>query len=1119
MTQRARATGLASIVQAAGDLIIYGGTEPYRWARWPSPPAPPAMGGARAQPSELLRAANALIGFTGRDALLARLREWRDADAALAVQLIHGPGGQGKTRLAGQVAALWQREGWAVLAAHHRRDRSVPAEFEVPDLAGAAGVLVVVDYAERWDTADLLTLLADARARAGLPVRVLLLARPAGTWWQSLSGRIQRDLRLAPTREELAPLEQDQGVTRAGLFIAARDRFAELLQVPGAGGVAPPPALARQEDYRLVLAVHMAALAAVLAHERGQPSPTDPVRVSELLLARERDHWEAMAAPNREKPLATTPDAMAQVVYTAILTGRLGHPDGKAALARADIDSTLSTGQLLKDHAVCYPPGPADLAQQSSGDRGRGGVTVLEPLYPDRLGEDFLALSTPGHSYDFPTDPWAEQAPARLLAPPDGQHAPSGDGDAVWVRHGLTTLIEASRRWPHLATTQLAPLLTAHPQLALHAGGAGLAALVKLETIGTALLETIEAALPKHRHIDLDIGIAALTERLAEHGLATSDGPAQQARIQEHLALRLHYAGLHIRALAESQQATRLWWDLLGVRQGAYLPALASSLSNQAIYLSNLGRRDEAIIISAEALYQRRQLVTFDKEAYLPHLANSANNHANRLAEVGRRTEAVTLSSEALDLYRELVTRCRDAYLPDLANSMNTHAKLLTEVGRGTEAVTLSSEAVDLYRELVTGNRDAYLPDLATSLHNHAISLVQIGRGAEAAELSQQALDLYRELVTLNNDAYLPNLANSITNHSNLLATLGRRAEAAGLSRQALDLYLRLAALDNHAYLPGLANAATTHARRLAEVGRGAASAALSEQALGLWRELVKRHRDTYLPHLAISANHHALLLAAAGRVAEAIPLSQEALNLRRELATRNRDAYLPNLAESAHDHARQLAWAGRVAEAIPLSQEALNLRRELATRNRDAYLPDLAKSASHHAALLNGAGRPAEAMPLSHEAVDLCRELVTRNRDAYLPDLADSATIHSKLLAALGRRVDSIILSQEAVGLWRELVTDNRDGYLAGYARGFACFGSVLVEGARFREAITPLTEALITIQSLPEHDRVYLALIVQELRRAYAGDAGGVAEEFRAITGRDVPAWMKQSPDAGET
>ncbi|GLW20022.1 hypothetical protein Mame01_00650 [Microbispora amethystogenes] len=984
--QQAQAAGLARICQAAGDLIVYGGEEPYRWARWPAPASPPTTGEARAQPSELLRASHALVAFTGRHDLLDELTSWRDTATGqnVAVHLIHGPGGQGKTRLAGHVAGLWRQRGWVVLAAHHRRDRSTAAEFEVPTFEEAAGVLVVVDYAERWDTADLLTLLRDAHLPGRLPVRVLLLARPAGTWWDSLKGRMHRDLGLTPTRRELEPLEQEAGISRAGLFAAARDRFAELLQVPYArfGAV---PALERHEAYRLVLTVHMAALAAVLAAGRGQEPPADPVQVSQFLLARERDHWEAMASPRRERPLATSPEAMGQIVYTATLTGPLTYQDGKAALARAEIESTQAVGQLLKDHAVCYPPTASSPrpASPEAVPAPDPSITVLEPLYPDRLGEDFIALSTPGHSCDFPADPWAEAAPARLLAPPAGAGDGSAEGGSMptWARHAVTTLIEAAHRWPHLARQQLYPLLAAAPDLAVHAGGAALTRLADLDDVDARLLAAIAARLPGHRHIDLDIGAAAVVSRLTEDLLTAVGDPATRARLHAALAVRLSYAGLHTRALAEGHQAVGLWRRLAALNPDAYLPDLADSLNNYAVLLAEVGRRAEAVPVSEEAVRLRRELAEVKRDAHLPHLADSLTNHATRLAEVGRRAEAVAVSEEAVRLRRELAAVKRDAHLPDLAMSLTNHANRLADVGRRAEAVPLSEEAVRLYGELAALNRDAHLPNLAGSLHNHAIRLAQGGRSAEAVPVSEEAVRLRRELTELNRDAYLPDLAGSLHNHANRLADVGRRAEA--------------------------------------------------------------------------------------------VAVSEEAVRLRRELAELNRGAYLPDLAGSLHNHANRLADVGQRAEAVAVSEKAVRLRRELAEVNRGAYLPDLAGSLTNHAVLLAEVGRRAEAVPLSEEAVRLFGELAEVNRDAYLPS----------------------------------------------YTKGLAAHGSVLIEDSRFRAAVTPLTGAWLAARELPEYvARNIVAAVADLLRRAFEGDAAAVADEFRVVTGQDVPPWMKEPPSATE-
>ena len=60
--------------------------------------------------------------------------------------------------------------------------------------------------------------------------------------------------------------------------------------------------------------------------------------------------------------------------------------------------------QALADHLVCYP----------ATDPGNG----LEPMVPDRLAEDFLALTLPGHDHpDFAADGWSAPVPARLFMP------------------------------------------------------------------------------------------------------------------------------------------------------------------------------------------------------------------------------------------------------------------------------------------------------------------------------------------------------------------------------------------------------------------------------------------------------------------------------------------------------------------------------------------------------------------------------------------------------------------------------------------------------------------------------------------------------------------------------
>jgi hypothetical protein len=94
-------------------------------------------------PAALLRASRQTVPFHGRENLLEQLTAWCAA-VGFGVWLVHGPGGQGKTRLAHHLGDLLAADGWAVLWL-----RADSSPTEVRELRDAAKpLLVVVDYAE-----------------------------------------------------------------------------------------------------------------------------------------------------------------------------------------------------------------------------------------------------------------------------------------------------------------------------------------------------------------------------------------------------------------------------------------------------------------------------------------------------------------------------------------------------------------------------------------------------------------------------------------------------------------------------------------------------------------------------------------------------------------------------------------------------------------------------------------------------------------------------------------------------------------------------------------------------------------------------------------------------------
>ncbi|WP_432017961.1 hypothetical protein [Streptomyces sp. 1222.5] len=357
------------------DIHVYGeGSPVYLLQNWrPATPADPAW--LRELPSRMLNSRFEVVPFTGRETELAELRAWRDGGPRLAARWIHAPGGQGKTRLAAWFADETQDGGWRVATAVHGPGSVQPSPGSqdlTPD--GHRGVLLVVDYADRWPLTHLTWLFKNALLHKDLPARILLLARTADVW-----PAVRASLANQRATTSSSPLSAPPD--GPAMYRAARDTFAVQYGLPaGSGpGTAAPP-------YELTLALHMAALVAVDAQAHGRRAPTDLAGLTVYLLDREHLHWATLHA--RGGPGATPPAAMNKAVFAAALTGSADRTHGTEVVRALRLGTPVD--RVLDDHAQCYPP------------ERNGGDSVLEPLYPDRLAEDFLALTLPGHQADYP---------------------------------------------------------------------------------------------------------------------------------------------------------------------------------------------------------------------------------------------------------------------------------------------------------------------------------------------------------------------------------------------------------------------------------------------------------------------------------------------------------------------------------------------------------------------------------------------------------------------------------------------------------------------------------------------------------------------------------------------
>ena len=112
-----------------------------------------------------------------------------------------------------------------------------------------------------------------------------------------------------------------------------------------------------------------------------------------------------------------------------------------------------------------------------------------------------------------------------------------------------------------------------------------------------------------------------------------------------------------------------------------------------------------------------RRLAVEYHAANIADLATSLNKLSVALANVGRNDDALDTSREAVDMRRVLAAQQPDAFLPYLAMSLNTLGnRLSSSVGRCAEALAAFKEAISIRRALANDKPDTFVPDLATSL-------------------------------------------------------------------------------------------------------------------------------------------------------------------------------------------------------------------------------------------------------------------------------------------------------------------------------------------------------------------------------------------------------------------
>ena len=728
-------------------------------------------------PLQLLRTRSGVVPFCPRQEL-NQLRDWartasgtsKDSDrtgADLAVALVTGAGGCGKTRLAAELCHSLSTLGWCAGFLPARADLSDAELAEFSKLT--TELLIVVDYAEESRQEQLRRLLRALAARRS-PTRLVLTARGANVWWEQFRENMEEDgVRLGP----MLPVTLDQRLKVPELLYRRAARaFAKAMDSSLPADL-PSPEREGRTTLDIVLQAWLTALPKKEADAKKadveKPAPTRADLYGRVLEA-EFGRWREEARGSGLTIISKAHHRRAAAVLTILAPA----PDAEA------VDEVLSRLPEWSNEHLLRSRYAELLEETLLRGAGDGGVA----LQPDPVAEN-LVLQV------------CRKAPELLdeVLPQDPLTVPGledPEADDLVVARALALREQAERCCavitraadldPERALILARRVLAARPHLwraalrvSLAQGGPFVWALEELVTSGADLpLAEIDEAIPLgHSWLrNLGVAVAQRLETLA------GDEPAQRAQTLNNLAVRLSEAGCRDEeALRAAQEAVDLRRVLVEGNEAAYTPGLAASLNNLAVRLSEAGRRDEALRAAQEATGLYRQLAESNEAAYTPDLAMSLNTLANCLSEAGRRDEALRAAQETTGLYRQLAESNEAAHTPDLAMSLNNLAVRLSEAGRRDEALRAAQETTGLYRQLAESNEAAYTPDLAASLNTLANRLSEAGRRDEALQAAQQAVTLRCSLAEVNEVAYTPGLARSLTKLADILSEAGRCKE------------------------------------------------------------------------------------------------------------------------------------------------------------------------------------------------------------------------------------------------------------------------------------------------------------------------------------------------------
>ncbi|MEV4135451.1 trypsin-like peptidase domain-containing protein [Dactylosporangium sp. NPDC049742] len=1057
-------------------------------------------------PAALLLARRHIVRFLGRDDLLAEMVTWAGG-TGFGAWLLHGAGGQGKTRVAQELATRLADGRWATVWL--LPDAQADALAVLPKVV--TPMLLIVDYAEsRIDQLEAL-LRAYVQQRPNGPVRLLLLARTDGDWWHSLRkmrGANARELLDGARVEQLGELEPQPAGQPTGYQQAITDLSDHIAAMPGyaahdwATTAARLVAAAEPEPARVMaLTVQLTALADLLDSIDPTARPAGYESVEDRVLTHEGSYWRVSARARGLDPdpgLATLEDILAATML-------FGAESWTAADALLEHMPTLAGGprsQIDRIHAWIgdlYPP---------ADDRPWGG------LQPDRLAERAagLRLLRRPELIDKLLPVASAVQRAQLLT----VYARAANQPAFSRRLDQHLADLVSRRPEHLAAIAIKVATQVERPEPLIRG-----VLVANATCTPALQATLVAALPAASLL-LENLAAELFATHRRHAAETGDPDDEQHRRDNAMNARAESVSRAARgdrgeALDSAMTAVSIHQRLGVGRAGEFAADLALSLTNAAERLSDVGEHQRGLEHTEWAVALYRQHPRTERTALAAALvvrswqqgrlgrsrpayasaakavriyrrsggtepadraalAGALHALAHHGAAIGRDERSLALIDAALKLQHDLVEENPDAYRLDLAKFLHTKARVQTALGRRDDALKTLATAEEVYRILTGLAPTAFLPDRPAVVNSLAEQMCALGRRGMALEITKGVVQHYRRLVDEHPDQFLPDLAQALIGLSDRHADVGEHELALLAATEAEAVSSRAPYPHPNAEISASALVQRTLSLRYRDVGQFWRAYDAARGALHAHLALRRHLGGAVAAEVAASLTGAAERCLEVGDLPHGIEHAESAVFTYRTLALSRTGRHRAGLAMALGALARQEDGAGAQARARRFAGRAVRHWRSLVTPGSDAFRPELAAALVEQARLRGKARQHRRALAGVERATSLLRGLSTTNPVAFLGDLGAALTQRADLLCAAGRRTDGLAAADEALELLHAATMTQpaafqprlaaaltvRSGLLARLDRPEAALAAIDEAEAVYRDLVSAEQEAL---------------------------------------------------------